>query len=121
MAFADPQTLTISGTTASTLPRTSNGINSGSFQNSDGDEKLSVSHSYGKRTRRVVRIDLNKIAADPFVAGQSNAVSMSAYVVIDVPKQGYSLDEQTQAVAGLANYLTASTNARLKQLLGGEN
>jgi len=121
MAFADPQTITVVGTTASTLPRVASGINSGAFQSADGTQKLSVSSTYGKRTRRVVRVDLNKIAADPFVAGQNDSVSMSAYVVIDVPKQGYSIDEQTAAVAGLAGYLTASTNAQLKKLLGGEN
>lgn len=121
MAFADPQSMTVVGSSATSLPRTASGVNSGAFQNSDGTQKLSVSHTYGKRTRRVVRVDLSKIAADPFVAGQNNTVSMSAYVVIDIPKQGYTVAEQTTAVAGLASYLTASTNAQLIKLLGGEN
>jgi len=55
------------------------------------------------------------------VAGNSNAVSMSTYVVIDAPKQGFSAAEQVAAVASLAKLLTASTNAQLTKLVGGEN
>jgi hypothetical protein len=68
-----------------------------------------------------VRLDASKIAADPFVAGQNNQVSMSAYLVVDVPKQGYSIAEQKQIVDALTAYLTASSGARVTQLLGGES
>lgn len=120
MAFSDPQSVTIGGT-ATSMPRTSNGINSGEFATADGTTHLKVSHSYGKRTRRTIRIDSSKIAADPFNAGLNNQVSMSVYLVVDVPKQGYTLTEQTNLVAALTAYLAASTNAKTVQLLGGEN
>jgi len=120
MAFNDPQTMDVAGT-AVALPRTGSGINSGTFSTNDGTAKLSVSHTYAKRTRRVIRVDLNKVAADPFVAGNSNSVSMSTYVVIDAPKQGFTAAEQVSAVASLAKLLTASTNAQLTKLVGGEN
>jgi hypothetical protein len=120
MAFSDPQSVTIGGT-ATSMPRTASGVNSGQFTTADGTTDLKISHAYGKRTRRTIRLDTSKIAADPFTAGQNNQVSMSAYLVIDVPKQGYSLTEQTNLAAALATYLTAATNAKLIQLLGGEN
>jgi hypothetical protein len=46
---------------------------------------------------------------------------MSAYLVIDVPLVGYTIAEQKQVVDGLTAYCTASTGARITQLLGGEN
>jgi len=120
MAFADPQSVTINAV-ATSLPRVSSGVNAGGFSSSDGTIKLGVSSTYGKRTRRMIRLDSSKIAADPFTAGQSNAVSMSVYLVVDVPKQGYTLTEQQNLVKALTDYFSASSNARTTQLLGGEN
>jgi hypothetical protein len=46
---------------------------------------------------------------------------MSCYIVVDIPVQGYTVVEQKQIVDGLTAYLTASSGARVTQLLGGEN
>lgn len=120
MAFADPQSVTINSI-ANTLPRTSNGVNSGAFTKDDATVKLGVSHQYGKRVRRQIRLDHQKYAADPLVSAQNVLRSMSAYLVVDVPIQGYTVVEQKQIVDALTAYLTASTGAKVTQLLGGEN
>lgn len=120
MAFTDPQSVTINAI-ANSLPRISSGVNLGVFQKDDGNVKLSVSHTYAKRTRRVVRLDFAKIAADPLIAAQSIKYSMSAYVVVDLPVTGFTVAEAKQVIDGLTLYLTASTGARVTQLLGGEN
>lgn len=120
MAFADPQSVTINAV-ANTLPRVGSGTNAGSFSKDDGTIKLSVSHQYGKRTRRQIRIDHQKYATDPLVSAQNVLRSMSVYLVVDVPVQGYSITEQKQIVDALTLYLTASSGARATQLLGGEN
>lgn len=119
MAFADPQSVTINAI-AKTLPRTSSGPNSGVFTKDDGEVKLSVSHAYNKRTRRTLRIDHKKIAADPLMPSTNTLFSMSCYIVCDVPVTGYTVAEQKQIVDGLTAYLTASSGARVTQLLGGE-
>ncbi len=119
MAFADPQS--INNGAAITLPRTGFGANSGTFKSADGTTTLTISHTIGKRNRSIVRVDYSKIAADPFVAGQNNTVSMSTYVLVDVPKQGYSTTEIVNNVAAMFTLLTASTNAKLTQFVGGEN
>lgn len=119
MAFADPQS--INNGTAVSLPRTGSGISNGVFTSADGTVKLTISSTYGKRTRRIARLDYNKIAADPFVTTQNDSVSMSVYIVIDTPKQGYASTEQIANAAALASFLTASTNAGLTQLVGGES
>lgn len=120
MAYADPQSVTINAV-ANTLPRTSSGTNSGTFTKDDGALKLSISHNYGKRTRRTVRIDATKIAADPLQPSTNARYSMSTYIVVDAPVTGYTNAEIKQVVDGLTAYLTASSGARVTQLLGGEN
>lgn len=119
MAFADPQSVTINAVAAS-LPRVSSGVNAGVFQSSDGTEKLSTGHTYGKRTRHIARLDLQKYAADPLVSAQNVLRSMSAYIVIDVPQQGYTVADQQLNVAGLTKWLTDSSGANVLKLLGGE-
>lgn len=120
MAFADPQSVTINAV-AQTLPRTSSAVNSGVFTKDDGNVKLSVSHQYGNRNRRTIRLDHRKIAADPLLGSVNIQYSLSAYLVVDAPQTGYTVAEAKQVVDALVAYLTASTGARVTQLLGGEN
>nr|QDH87537.1 MAG: hypothetical protein H4Rhizo451596_000002 [Leviviridae sp.] len=120
MSFADPQSVTINSV-ANSLARTGSGVNTGSFSKDDGLVKLDVSHQYGKRTRRLIKLTHAKIAADPLISAQSVKYSMSVSLVIDQPITGYTVAEAKQIVDGLTAYLTASTGARVTQLLGGEN
>jgi len=119
MSFADP-TVTIGGT-AVPLPRTSSGQNTGEFTSADGLAKVTVAHSYGKRTRRTIRLSTNKISADPLIPNQNARSSMSTYMVVDVPVNGYTVAETKAVVDALVAFLTASSGARVTQLLGGEN
>jgi len=119
MAFADPQSISVGGTAVS-LPRTSSGTDSGAFTAPDNTAGLKVSHSYGKRTRRTLRLDHSKVAPDPFT-GVNTRFSMSAYIVADVPVNGYTVAEQQAIVAALVSYLSANSGSKVTQLLGGEN
>jgi len=119
MAFADPQS--INNGTAISLPKSGSNLNTGIYKSADGTVKLTISHQDGKRNRAIVRLDYTKVAADPYVAGQNNKVSMSTYVLVDTPLQGYSTTEVVANVAALLSMLTASTNAKLTQFVGGEN
>jgi hypothetical protein len=117
--FSDPQSVTINAV-ANTLPRVSAGVNTGEFRKDDGNVALKISHQYGKRTRRQVRLDLSKIAADPLISSTNIIFSMSAYLVVDVPVTGFTVAEAKQVVDGLTAYLTASSGANVTKLLGGE-
>jgi len=119
MAFADPQSITINAVAIS-LPRTGSGINQGTFTSADANTKETISHTYGNRTRRVLRFDQSKIAADPLVSAQNIKYSMSAYLVVDLPVTGFTVAEAKQVLDGMMTYLTASTGAKLTQLLGCE-
>lgn len=120
MAFADPQSVTINAV-GQTLPRTASGTNTGVFTKDDGNVKLSISHAYNKRTRRAIRLDHRKIAADPLISAQNILYGMSVTLVVDTPVTGYTIAEAKQVVDALVAYLTASTGAKVTQLLGGEN
>ncbi|DAD52188.1 TPA_asm: coat protein [ssRNA phage Zoerhiza.1_30] len=120
MSYADPQAVTISGTTVS-MPRTGSGASSGEFTSSDGTTQLAVSSTNGKRQRRVIRLTSNKITSDPLVANQNQRVRMMTYLVVDTPVNGYTVAEAKAVVDGLVAYLAASSGARVSQLLGGEN
>lgn len=117
--LSDPQSVTISGSAIS-LPRTSSGVNSGSYQSNDGTVKLSVSHQYGKRIRRTVRLEHSKIAADPLSAANTK-YSMTSYIVIDVPPVGYTVAEAKAVWDGFAAALAASSGSMISKTLGGEN
>lgn len=117
--LADPQSVTLNSV-ANSLPCTLRGSNTSEYTKDDGSVKLSVKHTYGNRTRRMVRLDFRKIAADP-LSSQNAEFSMSAYLVIDVPKTGFTIAEEKIVVDGLTAYLTASTGAKVTAVLGGES
>lgn len=120
MSFADPQSVTINAVAIS-MPRTSSGVNSGTFTAADGQTQLLVSHAYGKRTRRTIRLNSSKVAADPLLPTQNVKLSNSVYLVVDAPVAGFTNTELKQYVDGFLAALTASSGAKITQLLGGEN
>jgi hypothetical protein len=119
--LTDPQTITVSAV-AQVMARTSLSDNAGTFTKDDGTYQLKLSHQYGKRTRRSLRVDVQKIAANPFDSSLNERVSASFYLVADVPPngQGYTIAEQKAILDGLMVYLTASSGAVMLKLLGGE-
>jgi hypothetical protein len=120
MAFADPQTVTINAV-AQTLPRVSSGENKGSFRKDDTTVELLISHAYGRRNRRSIRLNHNKIAVDPLIPTNSVPYSMSVTLVVDTPTVGYTVAEAKQVGDALVAYLTASSGANLTKVLGGES
>lgn len=118
--LADPQSVTINAV-AQTLPAIARGVNNSAYQKDDGTVKLSISHQYAKRTRRTARLDFSKIVADPLVPAQNQKVTMSAYLVIDHPITGLTNTEIAYVVNALTAYLTASTNAKVTSIIGGES
>jgi len=120
VALSDPQSITINAV-ANTLPRVSVGPNNSVYQKDTGDVKLSVSSTYGKRTRRAARIDFRKTAADPLFPAQNAPYSLSMTLVADVPTTGYTIAEQKQILDALTGWFTASSGANATKFLGGES
>jgi hypothetical protein len=120
MSFSDPLSVTISGTAIS-LPRTSVEGDETMYTSADGLVSIQASHDYGKRNRRVLRINHAKLTADPFIPADNVKVSMSNYLVFDLPPAGYTVAEAQAVYTGFRALFTASTDALITKLLSGES
>jgi hypothetical protein len=120
MAFSDPLSITISAVTTP-LPRTSMEADESIYQSADGLIQVMASHDSGKRLRHVLRINHSKLAPDPFRPSENVKVSMSHYQVFDVPVVGYTAAEITAVYTGFKTLYTASSDALVTKLLGGES
>ena len=114
--FSEPQTVTIA-TVAKPLPRVSFGDRKGIFEDALGN-RLSFSHTFGRRNRHIVRLDNTMKAADPLLDGVSREYSMSVQLIVDIPPVGFSNTQQVDIAKALADYCTA---ANLAKVIGGES
>lgn len=115
--FSDPQSVTVNSV-AQSLPAISRNDSSSVYQKDDATYKLTISHQYKpERSRFVVRLDANKVAADPLASANNKVYSHSCYVVIDKPVVGYSNTETQLMTSGLIAWLTSGN---ILKVLGGE-
>lgn len=121
MAFADPQTITISAVTTP-LPRTSQSGDETKYASADGLIEMLASHDGGKeRNRHLLRVNHSKITSDPFRPAENREVSMSTYIVFDVPIVGYTAAEAQAVWTGFKTQFTASSDLLISKLLAGES
>lgn len=116
--FTEPQTVTVA-TVAKSLPRVAYGDRNGLFESVPDGIRLRVSHILGKRTRRTVRFDFTKTAADPLLDGVSRQYSSSAYIVIDHPPVGFTPVELQANAKALVDWLGVAGN--LAKVTNGES
>lgn len=119
--FADPQTITLSGT-AKTLPKVPSGKseNISKFSGDDGNTVVTVhQNATNNRCRREIRLTLGKVAADP-ISAVNKALNASVVIVIDEPKYGFTDAELIAAYTALSAHVSAGSNAKLVQMLNGE-
>jgi len=122
MALTDPQSVTINAV-AIPLPRTFVQGGKSSYESSDGLVKETFSTTPGNRGRKrhLLRIDHSKLTPNPFDTSNNVEVSMSCYVVVDVPPDGYTATEKKQVVDGFISQLNATSGALITKVLGGES
>lgn len=110
MSLATPQSVTINAV-ATDLHRVEDDKSSSVYQSADGTLSLKVSHQVSKtRVRRMVRLDLTKVAENPLTAVNSY-VKGGVYVVIDEPEYGFTDTELDYLVDGLTAWLTTANIA----------
>lgn len=114
--FADPQSITVNAV-AQSLPAIERNGNDSTYQKDDGTYQLVIGRQYGKRKRFTVRINTNKIAADPLSSANNLVYSASAYLVVDAPTIGYTNAELRDFALALTSW---ATSANLLRVLGGE-
>lgn len=122
MALTDPQSITISAVT-SPLPRTFAEEMESRYTSADGLIMLSVNHTLARqgRARRLLRLDHSKLTSDPFKPSENVKVSMAIYTVFDLPPAGYSNAEALAVYTGYKTLYSASSDALITKLLGGES
>lgn len=103
--FVDPITFPYDGDVVSVARVSTEGRKS-VYQTPDGLMDLTISHAIAKRKRSVLRLDLEKVAADPLQPSTSVPYTMSTYIVIDAPLFGFTVAEQALLVGGLAGIIT---------------
>jgi len=114
--LADPQSVTINAVAIS-LPRTLNGNGNAEYTSADGLTKLTTKQNVSsKRFRREVRLTVAKIAADPLTA-VNQEVSVSAYIVVDEPRWGFTDVELDYFKDAL---VTWASDANMNKIYGGE-
>jgi hypothetical protein len=123
MALTDPQKFKEVSETEVTAPRVSSGDFKSMYETSDGLNKLTVSTttSNNNRRRHLVRIDVEKLATNIYEESKKQAVSMSVYLVVDRPVNGFTVSEAKKLVAGLVGLLSASSYSLTEKVLGGES
>lgn len=122
MALSDPQSITISAVT-SPLPRTFAEGDESHYTSADGLIQLSLNHTFAKqgRIRRLLRLDHSKLTSDPFKPSENVKVTMAVYNVFDLPPAGYTAAEALAVYTGFKALYTASSDAIITKLLGGES
>jgi hypothetical protein len=120
LSFTDPQSITVNAVT-SPLPRTETDGDSAKYTSADGLLQLTASHQYGRRTRRMLRVDQSKVAPDPFKPVENVKLSMGLYIVFDLPTAGFSNTEAMYLYTGFKTLYTGTSDALINKLLGGES
>lgn len=115
--FSDPQSVTVNSV-AQSLPAISRTVDQSTYQKDDATYKLTIGHTFKpERNRFMVRLDANKVAADPLTSANNRVYSQSCYVVFDKPVAGYSNLEARLMILALTAWLSA---ANIDKVLGGE-
>jgi hypothetical protein len=114
--LADPQSVTINAV-ATSLPRTQQGNTQNVYTSADGNTSMTTKqNTTATRFRREIRLSQKKIAADP-ISAINKEIGVSAYLVIDEPRAGFTDAEIGYLIDALKGWLT-STN--YNKVLGGE-
>lgn len=117
MSFGDPQSVTVNSV-AQSLPKIFSPDGKGRYQKDDGSYLLTLSGApQGNRRSYLVRLDHQKLVADAFVAANNIQVNSFCYLVMNVPKLGYTNAEVKDMTLGLTGW---ATSANLLKVLGGE-
>jgi len=110
--FTDPQSITVNAV-AQSMPRIKIGSTDCTYSTADGTFTMKISHQATKaRTRRMVRVDQTKIAADP-ISSLNVSKKLGVYLVIDEPDFGFSDTEIDYVVQALKTWLSSANVAKV--------
>jgi hypothetical protein len=116
--FADPITITISGS-GKVLARTSSNGTSSVYESADGNYKLSLSHQITKeKIRTLARLDSRAIVADPLTS-VNDYETLTTFCVFERPTVGFTQANVEAQWAGFNTWFVL--NATQVKLYGKES
>jgi hypothetical protein len=124
VSFADPQSITLAAPLpvgAVSLPRVSTEKNSSTYASADRMQTLTASSQYGNRNRRLLRLEYSKVSADVFQPDINVQRKMACYLVLDTPVVGFTNAEIQAVWTAFKGNVTASSDAAITKLIGGES
>jgi len=118
--LTEPQSVTTDA--AHSLPRVGTSANSGEFRNSTDGYDLVITHEYSpSRQRHVVWLEQEKIVTDPLFSTQNKRVIARATLTVSAPQSGFTQTQLKELAKGLIGNLSASSDANLIKIIGGES
>jgi hypothetical protein len=110
--FADPQSITVNAV-AKSMPRILSSGTSSTYQKTDEEFKLIISHLKSKgRIRSMARVDQRAIVPDPLTA-VNDYETLSFYCVVDRPEVGFTQTQVDQLIAGFKTWLDTTASGKL--------
>lgn len=119
MAFTDPQSITISGTTY-VLPRTVTEPRKAIYADSTNTIRLTPSQVTNGRLSHVLTLGQSKTVTDPNT-GLDRQVAMSSQLSIVRPLVGFTTADVIAHLTGLVTYLSASSYANSIKWVDGQS
>ena len=116
--LTEPQTVVI-GANTRTLVKTESDKTRSVFTDRANGVRLEVSQSSGNRYRSLTKLTLTKIVTNP-ISGLLAEESVTAHLVIDRPRVGFTDTEVKEVVLGNLGWNTAATNANAIKVIAGE-
>jgi hypothetical protein len=118
--LTEPQSVTTDA--AHSMPRVGMGASSGEFENSTDGYSFVITHDYSSsRQRHVVWLEQVKIVTDPLFSTQNKQVVARATITVSAPMSGFTPTQLKELAKGLIGNLTASSDANLVKIIGGES
>jgi hypothetical protein len=120
--FSDPISVLFDGSTSTSLARITDDGLSSTYSSADRTKTVDISHqvtSNGRR-RTTVRLTQKKVSADP-ISSVNKEVSMSAYIVYDLPPWGFDDSDMVKLTIAIDAFLSAGTYAAVHKLYGSEH
>lgn len=95
---------------------------SGEFSNPTDGYEFVITHDYSSaRQRHVVWLEQVKIVTDPLFSTQNKQVVARATLTVSAPMSGFSTQQLKELAKGLIGNLTATSDANLIKVIGGES
>lgn len=115
--FTEPLTVTINAVGKS-LARIDTLGRKSVYRDATGEWTLTISHDEKSRNGRLVKLQQEKIGADPFLTDVNRTYIQSVSFVMNHPKVGFTASETDFLAQGLIDFLT---DGNIDKVIAGES